>query len=187
MKYPELARDFFFQVEEVVYRLRLDQRRSDNLLYSKLDIKDAATKAWIHSLRSRNALPASISDWQTLIWKECSIPALEKRYAVKLADFKQSNNMSYETFYLEYNLLMRRADVPDSATQAHLFTKALNKTDHFLLTTNARFQMEEENGTATIDFIHQLMLKLLVVRESNADVFKNITTTPKPSGLKLSA
>ena len=81
---------------------------------------------------------------------------------------------------------MRQAGVEDSAQQANMFKKALNQQDHYLLTSDADYRNEEESGT-TIQLIINRMVKLLVYREENAAVFKQLHNISRPAILKTTA
>ena len=131
----------------------------------------------------QDTLPTNFASWKSLIWTQCNIQALELRYATKLKNFKQGPHMAYSNFYLQYTTLMRKAGVYDTAMQAHHFKDALNEQDHFLLTSSESFRTEALLGT-TIQRINDRMVLLLLYREENASIFKNLQSPPRPSGSK---
>ncbi|MBV5280418.1 MAG: aspartyl protease family protein, partial [Actinobacteria bacterium] len=142
------------------------------------------TQAWYFELYETNDLPNSLAAWKTLIWDHCSIPAMEREYAITLSSFKQGVNTAYLTFHTRYTTLMRQAGVKDSAQQANHFIQALNQQDFGLLTADPFFRLEEETGI-TIKRTHDTMMKLLSYRKRNEEKAKH--NHPKPTAGKTTA
>jgi hypothetical protein len=96
---PNMAKLFLFLFNDVAEQLHLEPWEINSLFFAKLDHDDMATQCWIQNLTTSNTRPTSFEDWKTLIWTQCNIPALERRYATKLKNFKQGSHMPYTTFH----------------------------------------------------------------------------------------
>jgi len=166
IKDPDLAKFFYWKIQHAANRLHLNPIEIDDLLTSKLDPECTVTQAWYFELYETNDLPNSLAAWKTLIWDHCSIPAIEREYAITLFSFKQGVNTAYLTFHTRYTTLMRQAGVKDSTPQANHFIQALNQQDFGLLTADPFFRLEEETGI-TIKRTHETMMKLLSYRKRN--------------------